>query len=107
MAATNSPHDLLPLTPAVFHILLALSDQERHGYGIMKEVETQTDGEMLLRPGTLYQAIKRMLELGLIQESDERPDPALDDQRRRYCQAHAPDMLPGHSKIRESSQPPV
>lgn len=84
MASTQSAHDLLPLTPAVFHILLALSDQERHGYGIMKEVEAQTEGDMLLRPGTLYQAIKRMLELGLIEESDERPDPSLDDQRRRY-----------------------
>lgn len=73
-----------PLTPAVFHILLALMDQERHGYAIMKEVEAQTDGEMLLRAGTLYQAIKRMLEMGLIEESAERPDPALDDERRRY-----------------------
>lgn len=84
MTAAKTPHELLPLTPAVFHILLALTDQERHGYAIMKEVEAQTDGEMLLRPGTLYQAIKRMLELGLIEESDERPDPALDDERRRY-----------------------
>ncbi|UYN90681.1 MAG: helix-turn-helix transcriptional regulator [Anaerolineales bacterium] len=89
MSAAKTPHDLLPLTPAVFHILLALADQERHGYGIMKEVEAQTDGEMLLRPGTLYQAIKRMLELGLIEESDERPDPALDDQRRRYYKLSA------------------
>ncbi|MCW5874694.1 MAG: helix-turn-helix transcriptional regulator [Anaerolineales bacterium] len=86
MAATNN---LLPLTPAVFHILLALMDRERHGYGIMKEVEAQTQGEMLLRPGTLYQAIKRMLELGLIEESDERPDPALDDERRRYYKLSA------------------
>lgn len=84
MAITKSPDELLPLTPAVFHILLALADQERHGYGIMKEVEAQTEGEVLLRPGTLYQAIKRMLELGLIEESTERPDPALDDERRRY-----------------------
>lgn len=85
MATTQKdPNKLLPLTPAVFHILLALMDQERHGYGIMKEVEAQTEGEMLLRPGTLYQAVKRMLELGLIEESDERPDPALDDERRRY-----------------------
>lgn len=82
--ATHTQHDLLPLSPAVFHILLALLDRERHGYGIMKTVEAQTEGEMLLRPGTLYQAIKRMLELGLIEESDERPDPALDDERRRY-----------------------
>ena len=84
MKATAAPHDLLPLTPAVFHILLALMDQERHGYGIMKEVEHQTDGEMVLRPGTLYQAIKRMLAIGLVEETDDRPDPALDDERRRY-----------------------
>lgn len=83
-AQAETPNQLQPLTPAVFHILLALMDQERHGYGIMKEVESQTDGEMLLRAGTLYQAIKRMLEMGLIEESAERPDPALDDERRRY-----------------------
>ena len=83
MTATTPDH-LLPLTPAVFHILLALMDKERHGYGIMKEVEQQTEGDMVLRPGTLYQAIKRMLELGLIEETDDRPDPALDDERRRY-----------------------
>jgi len=83
-AHAETPNQLLPLTPAVFHILLALMDQERHGYGIMKEVESQTQGEMLLRAGTLYQAIKRMLDMGLIEESAERPDPALDDERRRY-----------------------
>ncbi|MEX1071878.1 MAG: helix-turn-helix transcriptional regulator [Anaerolineales bacterium] len=84
MSSIATPQNLPPLTPAVFHILLALMDQERHGYGIMKEVETQTEGEMLLRAGTLYQAIKRMLDLGLIEESAERPDPNLDDERRRY-----------------------
>ena len=83
MDATKQ-HGNLALTPAVFDILLALMDRERHGYGIMKEVENQTEGDLVLRPGTLYQAIKRMLELGLIEESDERPDPALDDERRRY-----------------------
>jgi DNA-binding PadR family transcriptional regulator len=82
--SATTPQNLLPLTPAVFHILLALMGQELHGYGIMKEVETQTEGDMLLRAGTLYQAIKRMLELGLIEESIERPDPSLDDERRRY-----------------------
>ena len=76
--------DLLPLTPAVMHILLALADEERHGYGIMKDVEGRSGGEMRLGPGTLYGAIKRMLADGLIEESDERPDPGLDDQRRRY-----------------------
>ncbi|MCA1687488.1 MAG: PadR family transcriptional regulator [Actinobacteria bacterium] len=76
--------DLLPLTPAVMHILLVLADEERHGYGIMKEVEGQTGGEVRLGPGTLYGAIKRMLADRLIEESDERPDPELDDRRRRY-----------------------
>jgi DNA-binding PadR family transcriptional regulator len=84
MANTTQSNPQAPLTPAVFHILLALIGQERHGYAIMKEVEAQTEGEMLLRPGTLYQAIKRMLELSLIVESDERPDPDMDDERRRY-----------------------
>ena len=78
------PRDLLPLTPAVLHILLALADEERHGYGIMREVEERTGGETRLGPGTLYGSIKRMLADGLIEESDERPDPEMDDQRRRY-----------------------
>lgn len=73
-----------PLTPAVFHILMALADGEKHGYSIMKDVEKQTSGKLKLGPGTLYGSIKRMLAAGLIEESDERPDPALDDERRRY-----------------------
>ena len=80
----RDPGDLLPLTPAVLHVLLALADEERHGYGIMKEVEGRTGGEMRLGPGTLYGAIKRMLADELIEESVERPDRGLDDQRRRY-----------------------
>jgi DNA-binding PadR family transcriptional regulator len=80
----RNPRDLLPLTPAVLHVLLALADEERHGYGIMREVEARTGGETRLGPGTLYGSIKRMLADGLIEESDERHDPALDDQRRRY-----------------------
>src|SRR5215216_3974885 len=80
----RDPGELLPLTPAVLHILLALADEERHGYGIMKEVEARTGGEVRLGPGTLYGSIKRMLADGLIEESDERPDPEMDDQRRRY-----------------------
>ena len=75
---------LLPLTPAVFHILLALVDGERHGYSIMQEIESRTGGKTKLGPGTLYGSIKRMLADGLIEESEERPDPALDDVRRRY-----------------------
>jgi len=80
----EEPRDLLPLTPAVLHILLALADEGRHGYGIMREVEWRTGGQTRLGPGTLYGSIKRMLADGLIEESDERPDPALEDQRRRY-----------------------
>jgi DNA-binding PadR family transcriptional regulator len=75
---------LLPLSPAVFHILLALAGGERHGYGVMGEIARATDGQMRIGPGTLYRSIKQMLAAGLIAESDERPDPALDDERRRY-----------------------
>ena len=73
-----------PLPPAVFHLLLALRDGEQHGYALMQRVEELTDGAVRMGPGTLYGAIKRMLADGLIEESEERPDPALDDQRRRY-----------------------
>jgi DNA-binding PadR family transcriptional regulator len=83
LAAPN-PEDLLPLTPAVFHILLALADGQKHGYSIMKTVEGDTGGQITMGPGTLYGSIKRMLAARLIEESDERPDPALDDERRRY-----------------------
>ena len=76
--------ELLPLTPTVFHILLALADQERHGYGIMQEVMAMTHNQVRMGPGTLYGSIKRMLKVSLIEESDERPDPQLDDERRRY-----------------------
>ena len=82
--STLMPEELLPLTPAVFNILLALADGEKHGYAIMLEVEQITQGEVKMGPGTLYGSIKRMLAAGLIEESDERPDPALDDERRRY-----------------------
>lgn len=85
MAKTaKNPEDFLPLTPAVFHILLALADGEKHGYAIMQEVEINTDGRVKMGPGTLYGSIKRMLAAGLLEESDERPDPEMDDQRRRY-----------------------
>src|SRR6201996_8882933 len=84
MAKTQRPEELLPLTPPVFHILLALADEERHGYGIMQDVARQTGEALQLGPGTLYGCLKRMLAAGLVVESDERPDPALDDERRRY-----------------------
>jgi DNA-binding PadR family transcriptional regulator len=78
------PETLLPLSPSVFHILLALSDGDLHGYGIMQEVVAHTEGQIKLGPGTLYGAIKRLLNDRLIIEADERPDPELDDERRRY-----------------------
>ena len=68
-----------PLTPAVFHILLSLADGERHGYGIMQEVAAMTERQVRMGPGTLYGSIKRLLRAGMIVESDERPDPAIDD----------------------------
>src|ERR1700748_93733 len=81
---TGDIEHLLPLTPPVFHILLALAGEERHGYGIMQDVAQQTANKMQLGPGTLYGCLKRMLTAGLVEESEERPDPALDDGRRRY-----------------------
>jgi DNA-binding PadR family transcriptional regulator len=75
---------LLPLPPAAFHILLALADGDRHGYGIIQEVEVRTGGELRLSAGTLYRSIQRMLEQGLLVEARERPAPELDDERRRY-----------------------
>ena len=72
--------------PAVFHILLALSTGERHGYGIMKQVEADSQGKVSMGPGTLYGSLKRMLDAGLVQESDKRVDPEMDDERRIYYQ---------------------
>ncbi len=83
-AAGRESRDLLLLSPAVLHTLLALADEEWHGYGIMCEVEERTGGRTRPDPGTLYGSIKRMLTDGLNEESDAGPDPAMDDQRRRY-----------------------
>ena len=74
----------IPLSPAVFEILLALSDDERHGYAIMQEVEKRSGGDTRLRPGTLYRAIARLVDDDLIEESGERPSSDQDDERRRY-----------------------
>jgi DNA-binding PadR family transcriptional regulator len=76
--------DLLPLPTAAFHILVALADHDRHGYSIMQDVAARTNGKLRLSPGTLYASIKRLLEGGLIEELDARPDPQHDDERRRY-----------------------
>ncbi len=84
MNTTREPEELLPLSPAVFHILLALSAGERHGYGIMREVAAISHGQVRIGPGTLYRSLRQMLDAGMVEESDERPDPALDDERRRY-----------------------
>lgn len=81
---TDSINKLLPLTPVMFHMLLALADGEKHGYGIMKTVEEETNGTMVIRIGSLYGSIKRMIDAGLIEEAEERPDPEDDDKRRRY-----------------------
>jgi DNA-binding PadR family transcriptional regulator len=90
----------MPLTPSVFHILLALAEEERHGYGIMQDVARQTNDTLQLGPGTLYGCLKRMLAAGLVEESDERPDPALDDERRRYYRMTAL----GHRVVRAEAQ---
>ena len=79
-------NNMQPLTPAVFHILLALSGGERHGYGIMKQVEADSQGKVSMGPGTLYGSLKRMLDAGLVKESDKRVDPEMDDERRIYYQ---------------------
>jgi DNA-binding PadR family transcriptional regulator len=75
---------MLPLLPATFQILVALADEDRHGYAIIQDVAARTDGSIKLSPGTLYRSIQRMLEDGLIVETDERPSPEDDDERRRY-----------------------
>jgi len=82
MGKNDTPH--APLTPAVLHILLALSTQDRHGYGIMKQVEEDSQGKVKMGPGTLYGSIGRMMEAGLIKESAKRVDPEIDDERRIY-----------------------
>jgi DNA-binding PadR family transcriptional regulator len=80
----RAPEQFLPLTPAVFHILVALGDGEAHGYAIMQAVTQKSTGTVRLGAGTLYGAINRLLQDGLIEESEERPDPEMDDSRRRY-----------------------
>jgi DNA-binding PadR family transcriptional regulator len=83
------PRSLLPLTPIVFQVLLSLADGDRHGYGIIREVEHRTGGLMVLRTGTLYTVMKRLLDLDLVEESDKRPAPEEDDDRRRYYRVTA------------------
>ncbi len=80
----RDPATLLPLTSTMFHVLIALADGEKHGYAIIKEVNRRTGGRLRIGAGTLYALIRRFLEQGVVEESSERPDPSLDDERRRY-----------------------
>jgi DNA-binding PadR family transcriptional regulator len=84
MRDAENPGDLLPLPNATFHILMSLADQDRHGYGIILDVAERTRGSLRLSAGTLYRSIQRMLEQGLLAETDERPAADMDDERRRY-----------------------
>ena len=84
VSRARDPHALLPLTAALLHVLLSLSDSDKHGYAIIKEVHERTNGEVSLGAGTLYSMLKRLLADGLVSKSSERPDPSLDDERRRY-----------------------
>ena len=82
--APEGPEGYLPLTPAVLDIMVALGDEELHGYAIMQEVRRRTDGQRRLAPGTLYRSLKQMEQRGWVAQSEERPEPSLDDERRRY-----------------------
>lgn len=84
MDSMENPESLLPLPEATFHILMAVADEDRHGYGIIQDVAQRTGGALKLSAGTLYRSIQRMLEQGLIIETQERPAPEFDDERRRY-----------------------
>jgi DNA-binding PadR family transcriptional regulator len=80
----KTDESLIPLTPAVFYLLLALASGDKHGYQLMKQVQLDSQSQVRMGTGTLYGSLKRMLAAGLIEEAGERPDPALDDERRRY-----------------------
>lgn len=97
---SQSVDDQLPLTPSVFHILVALSDGERHGYAIMRQVAEDTGGALQLGAGSLYGCLQRMVASGLIEESDQRPDPQLDDERRRYFRVTAFGMRVARAEAR-------
>jgi DNA-binding PadR family transcriptional regulator len=84
MEAVAQPKRVPPISRTAMHVLIAIGPEERHGYAIMREIERMTEGATRLGPGGVYTTIKRLLDDGLIEESDERPDPDLDDQRRRY-----------------------
>lgn len=96
----DNPEALLPLSPAVFHILLALVEGERHGYGIMQEAARLSNGRVSLGPGTLYRSLRRLLSDDLIAESAERPVPELDDERRHYYRLTASGLSVARAEAR-------
>ena len=96
--------DLLPLPEATFHILMAVAEDDRHGYAIIQEVATRTDGMLKLSPGTLYRSIQRMLEQGLIVETRDRPAPEDDDERRRYYRITAAGTAAAKEEARRLAQ---
>lgn len=98
------PADLLPLPPATFHILLAVADEDRHGYAIIQDVAARTGGELKLSAGTLYRSVQRMLEQGLIVEPRNRPAPELDDERRRYYRITAFGKAVAHAETARLAQ---
>jgi DNA-binding PadR family transcriptional regulator len=99
-----NPRSFLPLTPLAFQVLLALADSERHGYGIIREVDERTDGLIRLRTGTLYTLLQRLLDEDLIETSNARPDPEDDDERRKYYRLTAlgKDVLAAEARRLES-----
>lgn len=103
-APAPNPRQFLPLTPLAFQVLLALADTERHGYGIIREVDTRTDGLIRLRTGTLYTLLQRLLDEDLLEVSDARPDPDEDDERRKYYRLSAlgRDVLAAEARRLES-----
>jgi DNA-binding PadR family transcriptional regulator len=95
---------MLPLPPATFHILVSLADEERHGYAIIQDIESRTDGDLRLSPGTLYRSIQRMLEQGLLVESRRRPARELDDERRRYYRITPLGVATARAEMRRLTQ---
>lgn len=100
----NDAETLLPLPAATFHILLALAEEDRHGYGIIQDVEARTGGELRLSAGTLYRSIQRMLEQGVIVETRDRPAPEDDDERRRYYRITALGAAAARAEARRLTQ---
>src|SRR5258706_13823432 len=96
----NDPASLLPLPPATFHILMAVADEDRHGYAIIQDVAFRTGGALKLSAGTLYRSIQRMLEQGLLVETRDRPAPEDDDERRRYYRITPPGIAVGKAEGR-------